>query len=80
MARVVLSTARMHPENVTGRKVFPAKSSGGVCAAGHRPEPILGTSAGLRLRSSGWMLRVFDGPLEGVVCYLLPSVLPHCVV
>src|SRR5215204_1719434 len=34
----------------------------------------------LRLRSSRWTLRVLYRPLKGVVCYLLPSVLPHRVV
>ena len=32
------------------------------------------------LRSSRWTLRVLYRPLKGVVCYLLPSVLSHCVV
>src|SRR5215204_32207 len=31
----------------------------------------------LRLRSSRWTLRVLYRPLKGVVCYLLPSVLPN---
>src|SRR5215204_4811691 len=34
----------------------------------------------VRLRSSRWTLRVLYRPLKGVVCYLLPSVLPHRVV
>src|SRR5688572_6073150 len=34
----------------------------------------------MSLRSSGWTLRVLYRPLKGVVCYLLPSVLPHRVV
>src|SRR5215208_4431701 len=32
------------------------------------------------LRSSRWTLRVLYSPLKGVVCYLLPSILPHRVV
>src|SRR5918997_7013531 len=31
----------------------------------------------LRLRSGRWTIRVLYRPLEGVVCNLLPAVLPH---
>jgi hypothetical protein len=34
----------------------------------------------LRPGSSRWTLRVLHRPFKGVVCYLLPSVLPHRVV
>src|SRR5215207_4610381 len=44
------------------------------------PIPRTWVNRDLRLRSSRWKLRVLYRPLKGVVCYLLPSVLPHRVV